>query len=101
MERKKKKNKSKSKSNKIYKILFLIIIFYVMTTLYQQRNEMQFLGQQESEYLQEIAKRQQEIADLEEQLAQSENDEYIEKIARQQLKMIGSDEIMIIDIGHQ
>lgn len=72
-----------------------------MTTLYQQRNEMQFLGQQESEYLQEITKRQQEIADLEEQLAQSENDEYIEKIARQQLKMIGSDEIMIIDIGHQ
>ena len=72
-----------------------------MTTLYQQRNEMQFLSQQESEYLQEITKRQEEIADLEEQLAKSEDDEYIEKIARQQLKMIGADEIMIIDIGHQ
>lgn len=97
MQRKKKKNSTK----RIYIGVLLLVMFYVVTTLYQQKREMNLLRQQEVGYLQEIEKRQQEIASLQEQLAQSNDDEYIEKIARQQLKMIGSDEIMIIDIGQQ
>ncbi|AKL93636.1 septum formation initiator [Clostridium aceticum] len=70
-------------------------------TLYQQKQEMNWLEQQEINYVQQIEGIQRDIESLQQQLEISNDDEYIEKIARQQLKMIGTDEILIIDIGQQ
>lgn len=97
MQKKKRKNTSKT----IWIGALLILGFYVVSTLYQQQQELKHLKQQEISYLQEIEKIQQDIDILNQQLEVSNDDQYIEKIARQQLKMIGSDEIMVIDIGEE
>lgn len=97
MQKKKRKNTSKT----IWVGILLILGFYVVVTLYQQQQELKYLKQQEMGYLQEIEKIQQDIDVLNQQLEVSNDDQYIEKIARQQLKMIGSDEITIIDLGEQ
>ncbi|AOY75515.1 Septum formation initiator [Clostridium formicaceticum] len=73
----------------------------MMITLYQQKQEMEWLKQQELSYLQQVEEIQRDIESLQQQLEISNDDEYIEKIARQQLKMIGSEEMLIIDIGQQ
>ncbi|NLM04929.1 MAG: septum formation initiator family protein [Clostridiales bacterium] len=95
------KKRKKSKNNRIFKLILLLFIGYFVITMYQQKCEMELLRQQEAEYMEKIEQRKKEIAALEEQLKQSNDDEYIEKIARQQLKMVGSDEIIIIDIGKE
>lgn len=97
MQKKKRKNTSKT----IWMGILLILVFYVLSTLYQQQQELKHLKQQEMSSLQEIEKIQQDIDILNQQLEVSNDDQYIEKIARQQLKMIGSNEIMVIDIGEQ
>lgn len=76
-----------------------IVALYVVITFYQQQQEMKQLSQQEEAYLQQIERIQEDIDALQQQLDKSDDDEYIERIARQQLKMIGSDEMLIIDIG--
>lgn len=101
MKTQRQKKKRKSKNNRIYRLIFLLIIGYFFNTLYQQKREMQLLQEQEAEFTQRLEVRREEISALEEQLKQSDHDEYIEKIARQQLKMIGSDELMVIDIGRE
>lgn len=97
MQKKKRKNTSKTAGMGI----LLILALYIVGTLYQQQQEMKHLKKMERAYLQEIEKIQQDIDTLNQQLEVSNDDQYIEKIARQQLKMIGSDEIIIIDIGQQ
>lgn len=95
------KKKRKSKSRAIWIGILLVVGIYVGATLYQQQQEMKDLKQQEEAYLKEIEKLQQDIDHLNQQLEISNDDQYIEKIAREQLKMIGSDEIIIIDMGQQ
>lgn len=97
MQKKKRKNTSKT----IGMGILLILALYIVGTLYQQQQEMKHLKEMERTYLQEIETIQQDIDTLNQQLEVSNDDQYIEKIARQQLKMIGSDEIIIIDIGQQ
>ncbi|WP_156778720.1 FtsB family cell division protein [Clostridium formicaceticum] len=94
----------KKRSNKTKRIGILVLCLvgcYMMITLYQQKQEMEWLKQQELSYLQQVEEIQRDIESLQQQLEISNDDEYIEKIARQQLKMIGSEEMLIIDIGQQ
>ncbi len=97
------KSKGRRKKRNVSKILWmgilLVSIFYVANTLYQQQKEMKYLVEKESSIVEEIEKIQEEIDFLNQQLEDSNDDEYIEKIARQQLKMIGSDEVLVIDMG--
>ncbi|SET22451.1 Septum formation initiator [Natronincola peptidivorans] len=95
MQKKKRTNTSK----RIWMGILSIVALYVVITFYQQQQEMKQLSQQEEAYLQQIERIQEDIDALQQQLDKSDDDEYIERIARQQLKMIGSDEMLIIDIG--
>ncbi|SDJ83810.1 FtsB family cell division protein [Natronincola ferrireducens] len=97
MQKKKRRNKTK----RIWMGILLCLGLYVGVTFYQQQQEMKQLRQQEARYLQELEKIQQDIDNLKQQVEISNHDEYIETIARQQLKMIGSNEMIIIDIGQQ
>ncbi|KJF27216.1 FtsB family cell division protein [Clostridium aceticum] len=97
MQKKKRRNKTKQ----IGIGILCLVGCYMAITLYQQKQEMNWLEQQEINYVQQIEGIQRDIESLQQQLEISNDDEYIEKIARQQLKMIGTDEILIIDIGQQ
>ena len=97
MKTKKRKNKSKI----IGTLILLVLGLYVVGTLYQQQQEMKALKQKEILSLQKIEEMQQDIDMLKEQLETSNEDQYIERIARQQLKMVDSDEFVVIDMGQQ
>lgn len=96
-----KKKKRKNKSKIIGTLILLVLGLYVVGTLYQQQQEMKALKQKEILSLQKIEEMQQDIDMLKEQLETSNEDQYIERIARQQLKMVDSDEIVVIDMGQQ
>ena len=96
-----KKKKRKNKSKIIGTLILLVLGLYVVGTLYQQQQEMKALKQKEILSLQKIEEMQQDIDMLKEQLETSNEDQYIERIARQQLKMVDSDEFVVIDMGQQ
>ncbi|MCC5911244.1 MAG: septum formation initiator family protein [Clostridiaceae bacterium] len=96
-----KKKRRKDNTPKIIIGTMMVLGLYVVVTLYQQHQEMKYLEQQEMVYLEEIEGIQRDIEILREHLERSNDDDHIEKVARQQLRMIGRDEFIIIDIGKQ
>mgnify|MGYP000921834805 CR=1 FL=1 len=95
------KKKRRKKSRIIWITILLSLALYVGTTIYQQAKEMAYLDQQKKMVEEEIQRIEEEIESLNKQLEKSDEDEHIEKVAREKLKMIGSDEILIIDTGDQ
>lgn len=94
-----KRKKRKNITNVFFRWIAVCIAFYVLLTLYDQHKEMRNLKQQEAVYQQKIEKAQKEVSELEGQLDNIDSDEYIEKVAREQLKMIKKDEMIFIDLG--
>lgn len=94
---------AKKKRIKVTKYLFWAILLfvcgYVMFTLYEQQQEMAYLRVVQSQYIEKIEKIEKEVNQIQENINNANSDEYIEKIARQQLKMIGQDEMLFIDLG--
>ena len=81
------------------KIVFILSIFYVFFTFYDQHKEMKYLKAREKSLLEDINKIEDEIQLLKDQIENSNTDEYIEKIAREHLKMVKEDELIFIDLG--
>ncbi len=96
MEGKKRKRKPAS-----YIVLgmLLMICFYVGITLLEQQQEMVQLKKEEQEIQSKIDNIQKEIDGITNNIESADTDEYIERIARENLKMIGSDEVIFIDLG--
>ena len=76
-----------------------MICFYVGFTLFEQQQEMSALKQEEKEVLSKIESTQKEIDAITSNIESANTEQYIEKIARENLKMIGSDEVIFIDLG--
>lgn len=91
------KRRKRKKFITIFAIGFLI--FYFGYTLYQQQNEITTLEARKKIFVEEIEKAQKELDRLNGILELGESDEYIEKVAREQLNMIGEGEIVIKDIS--
>ncbi|KAB3531889.1 hypothetical protein F8154_12320 [Alkaliphilus pronyensis] len=92
----------KKKKLRINRLLMMLLPMFllgsVLFTLYEQQKEMAELKKQEAFYIDKIKNTEKEIQSIIHKIENAHNDEYIEKIAREQLKMIGEDEIIFIDI---
>lgn len=91
------------KKLRINRILILCIpvlmASYVLFTINEQRLEMNQLKRQEASYIERINTALKEIEEIKGKIEGADEEDFIEKIARQQLKMVGSDEIIFIDMG--
>lgn len=94
MQRKKKKKKIK-----IFTMILIVIGIYSFFTLTEQQREIKDLRIQKSDYLEKIQQVEKEIVNTNNSLTNAKSNEYIEKMAREKLRMIHSDEIIFIDIG--
>ncbi len=93
------KKRKRRPTNFIVLGMLLMICFYVGITLLEQQQEMIQLKKEEQELQSKIDSTQQEIDGITSNIESADTDEYIEKIARENLKMIGSDEVIFIDLG--
>lgn len=85
------------KGLKIRHVLVLIVFIYVGMTLFKQQKLIIALSNEKLVKQEEIEKLNNEINDIEEKLKYTDSLEYIEKMAREELKMIMPDEIIFID----
>lgn len=96
------KNKRKNKrgsGNQPFYIIFIIFGIYVLGTLINQQITVRELRQQEIKLQEQLEALQEEEARLEEEKNMSNDPQQIEKIAREQLKMVKPNEIIYIDMN--
>lgn len=77
----------------------LFLCGYVVYTLYEQQQEMNQLRVVEAENQKKIELMEEELNEMQADIDAANSDEHVEKIAREQLKMIGQDEVLFIDLG--
>lgn len=94
-----KKPKRRNYSKLIIKTVFILSVFYVLFTFYDQYREMKYLKIREGALLEDIDKMEKDIQSLKNQIENSNTDEHIEKIAREHLKMVKENELIFIDLG--
>ncbi|MCK9268244.1 MAG: septum formation initiator family protein [Alkaliphilus sp.] len=82
----------------IIKIIFILSVFYVFSTFYDQYKEMSYLKIREAKLLEDINKIESDIQSLKDKIENGNTDEHIEKIAREHLKMVKEDELIFIDL---
>lgn len=82
----------------IIKIIFILSVFYVLFTFYDQYKEMRYLKTREENLAEDINKIENDIQSLKDKIENSNTDEHIEKIARENLKMVKEDELIFIDL---
>lgn len=90
------KRKTKKKI-KIGHLFVLALVVYLGITFINQQSAIKTLEKEKLQKQQEIEKLNSEIEDIEEKLKYTDSLEYIEKMAREELKMVKPDEIIIID----
>ncbi|ABR46408.1 Septum formation initiator [Alkaliphilus metalliredigens QYMF] len=95
-----KRKKKRFNKMKIYMLGIVVLVGgSVTTTLYDQQKEMRYLDQREAALHEEIERLSGDVQHLRTRLEDSGTDEYINGIAREQLKMVGEDEIIFIDLN--
>lgn len=90
----------KRKTRKRFKASHLIVLalaIYLGIVFISQQREIKELEKEKLQKQQEIESLNSEIVDIEEKLKYTDSLEYIEKMAREELKMVKPDEIIIID----
>ena len=80
-------------------MILIVIGIYSFFTLVEQQREIKDLRMQKSDYLEKIQQVEKEIINISNSLVNAKSNEYIEKMAREKLRMIHSDEVIFIDIG--
>ena len=93
------KKRRRNPGKLIFLGIIILVCFYVVFTLVEQQQEMADLKRQEEEVLLKIEATQKEVDRITNSIESANTEQYIEKIAREQLKMIGSDEVIFIDLG--
>lgn len=92
--------KGKVKKNKILRIrhiLAIIFVIYISSTLISQRNMMKKLEVEKTKNEKEIEVLQSKIKEINSEIKQSDSLEFIEKVAREELRMVKPREIIYVD----
>jgi len=86
------------KGNRLFYMIILSALLYVVWVFGNQQIRLRAFQQQEKEKQQQVAALKQEVLRLEEEIKQSNTPEFVEKVAREQLKMVKPNEIIYIDM---
>lgn len=84
------------KRNQITLVILMVFLAYVSVTLVRQEIVLREVQYEEAEKLAEIEQLTTEVEKLEERIEEADDMAYIEKIAREKLKMVKSNEIIYI-----
>jgi len=87
----------KQKKIRVRHIITLVIALYIGSTFIKQQKIINKLNSEKEQKQQEITSLKNDIKSLEGKIQYTDSLEYIEKIAREELKMIKPDEIIYID----
>lgn len=77
--------------------LLLLLIGYVSAMLINQQTQFNYIRSQKQQISKQIAELKEENQRLERQIDLSNTDEYIEKVAREQLGMVKDGEVRYLD----
>ena len=92
------KNKRKKKRNfRLKHLLLLFLIFGVSKTLISQRSMMKDLNKKKLIEEQELAQLEESIEDLNEEIKDKDSLSFVERVAREDLRMVKPREIIYID----
>ncbi len=87
----------KKRKNWISRILILILVCYVAGTFINQRIKLHDLNKEQAQLQKQITQLKKEANQLKLEKKKSNDLKYIEKAAREDLKMVKSNEIIYID----
>lgn len=99
----KKIDKKSSKTEKeepkfsIFSIIFIMLVLYFFIVIYTQERDIAFLKETQIEISEELADKENELKLVKKELKKVDTNEFIEKIAREKLKMVKPNEIVYID----
>ncbi|WP_051531426.1 FtsB family cell division protein [Clostridiisalibacter paucivorans] len=82
---------------KIRHLLILFFVIYLLSTFIKQHRMITTLEAEKVQREEQVMELQQEIEEIKENVENSDSLEYIEKIAREELKMVKPEEIIFID----
>lgn len=99
VEKRKKRKQTQTVGGLLAGLLLVVLLFGVGMQLYQMQGQLQQAREQQETLEQQIRETTKENADLEEDIANSNNPEMIEKIAREELDMVVSDEKVFYHSG--
>ena len=94
------KKKHKKKKSFTRTIVFAFMVFFVMVmaaSVYNQNQTLNALKKEETVILQQIEKEKEKQLELQSRQNYYESDEYIEKVAREQLGLVKSGELVFIN----
>lgn len=92
------KNKRKKKNGfRLKHLILLFLIFWISKTLISQKSMMKDLTQRKLIEEQEVAQIEKEIEELSEEIKNKESLIFVEKVAREDLRMVRPREIIYID----
>lgn len=97
----KKKNNKKRKNISIFHVILAILSVYLIVTFVKQEFVIRDLTKENKLADTELKDLKEDVNDLESKLDKSETVEYIERIAREELDMIKSNEIIYKDKAKQ
>lgn len=89
--------KKKKKGFRFKHLLLLLFVFWLCKSLISQRIVMREAKETKLEKEAEIAKLEMEIEELNKEIKDKDSLEFVEKVAREELKMVRPREIMYID----
>ncbi len=93
------KPEKKKKHNFLYILVMGIFITVGVSVLYIQYEQILELNKENETVLAEIERRKKEAEKIGKQEAYYDSDEYIEKIAREQLSLVKPNEILFVDVN--
>lgn len=91
-------NLPKFMRTRIFGILLIIILLFAVYKFYENYRDMRELENKIMELEENIARAREEKGELEEELENVNNPEYIEKIAREELGLVKPGELLIIPV---
>lgn len=86
------------RGNRPFYMILLVIGLYVVWIFVSQQMKLHELTEQEAAYKKRVEVLKQEVARREEEVKNGNTPEFIEKVAREQLKMVKPNEIIYIDM---
>lgn len=89
--------KRRKKGFRLIHFIVLLIVFWLSKTLISQSVMMKNLTKEKAKQEQEVTQLEQEIKDLEEEIENKDSLTFVEKIAREELKLVKPREIIYID----
>lgn len=89
--------KKRKKGFRLTHLIIILIIFCIGRTLINQTIMMKELNERKSQELEEIEKLQNEIEQLQSEIENKDSLEFVEKVARDELRLVRPREIIYID----